>query len=510
MPWHTNDEGMDGRLEEHVQTRSGLTPVSIFASQLSDRPNALRDLSLRLIRGGIDMDAEARAVPERPEGEAELRDAARDEVSSFFGRHANSYLICYYIAIAVYEGQAYGDVRRFAEALWTRFQEGLGGASAKEMRGNAFISVNDILARTNAEMLGDGDADEAPWARTVRFRNPFAASACIRSVAGEYPLLADCLLDACVAVLGEQEAPPCGRVLIEWADWDYPSVNRRIESALGDIDGDANQIIPSAERLLAVQLEAMERAAGNPKWSAMLCEAGERLWRAETANLRSRLTPRALKLIRILAGGSRLGSASPALLTACYFIIRECADDWRQRRPVAGDRWGVLLYAVDAMGKTEALWHEMVRLLNADIASRDKELRVAGYAALTLLLYADCLLCLLSEGGRPLMGILAHCSSKRAHTAETAALLRGYCERNGRFLCLETILDEQLTLMDVHRQPFKGLWPFVKWMAFTQDPEDYERWHDYLKRRAESNRYPSETAAGLVAQMEKIRNQAIQ
>ncbi len=173
---------------------------------------------------------------------------------------------------------------------------------------------------------------------------------------------------------------------------------------------------------------------------------------------------------------------------------------WLQNQQLSYNQWALLIYTVNQVDCNEEFWYGFLKLLMSDISSNAKEIRTAGYACITLLLYCDCLLI---RKNMPVMGILEYCSSEYAHTKETALLLRKYCCQNSRFLCIKSILDEQLAFIDSEKQSIKHIWPFFKWMSFTGSLDDYNRWHEYLHTKVDRNRYPSKTAAQLVNQLEK-------
>ena len=486
-----------------MQTRSGLTPVWQTAKKLAGQTDELLSLVQWLIREASG--AESTPSSDEPDQDTSLLGDAEREVEAFFRTYRLSYNTCYYIAIAVYDGCAYNDIRPFADALWSEFQKTFVEASPDEIRENSFLSVREILELAKAENV-ETDEDGSRRSRIVRFRNRYVARACTRIVMEDYPLLSECLLRTCVARLLEEPSRPCERLLEQWAVLDYPAVVRAITEASesnGPEDMPSSQsenVMNAGRRLTSALLNVIESAARTPRWRPRLLETAEELMREETAGLAGEPTLRSLRIVRSLSGSASGEGGNTNVLKQFYSMICGWALDWYQKKAFPVSRWAVLLYTLFYLDENEPFWVEMSRLIAEDMASEQKDQRIAGITCLTFLLYGDCLLV---EDNRPVMGILRHCSAKRSHRAETAALLRRFCEKNSRFLCMETVLDEQIVILDEKDPQNRQLWPFFKWIAFTGRSEDYSRWHDYLSLKTGRTRYSSAISAEMIQKMEK-------
>ncbi len=318
MSLHVFDSETTQRLEACVNTRSGLIPVWKFAAQLSNCNSSPMNLVSYLILEPLFIDEKTRAG-HSPAYNCDLRDNAVKEVSRFFNQHNNSYALCYYIAIAVCEGCPNGEIRRFADVLWEQYQQTLGTLSTVEVHESAFLSISDILSMAHAQLCEAEDADTlSAWSRGVSFINPLIANECIHIIVEEYPLLSDCLLNTCISALKEQTIPSCARILIQWSEWDYPSVQKKLFESLQLDHVAGDELDPAQRRLLSVYLEVLDYAAQFEQWSVLLNEKANTIWINNISIPASSSLFNSLSICRILSGISKKQKVDVSLFRQYY------------------------------------------------------------------------------------------------------------------------------------------------------------------------------------------------
>jgi hypothetical protein len=429
---------------------------------------------------------EAPPVEEARAPDAASVDAISAQVDDFIRRNIDTYAVCLYAALAVYDERPYGELLSFADEFWrlTKNPATVLSSGAWDARALSYDEQLLLLHAEEVQGVVNSRIGSLPGC-IVRFAARGTGALILDALWTRYPKYREPLVDVCAGHLNAGFDAACVRALTHWARMDPAFVCARLPAL--DCEDGSRFAYCAYERILCA-------LARTPAYAAAIENEARRLWEEDrTANIQTR---RSLCALAVFAAADEDGTEERA---HAKDWLRDRAETWKKGTDLSSREWALILKTARLLGENGAhlcAWTRRMRA-EADRAEKRVDARRADAEAL-LLLYADCMLV---RAGRPYLTMLCEPPGAAGDVKDVAALFQQIEQRHDAREIFQMILEEQLYLLDALSASGAPLWAFVKRMAFTGKEADFARWHSYLDGLGARTRNPCAGAAWLAQKL---------